>query len=337
MSVQDVSVISSAQFEAMIALAAQDIPAAQPAPVDPPLPQPIEAAPDPVLEPDPVVEPDAVPAPNNVPGPASVAPEPPAPQLPAPEPDTAVLVPETAPEAVPEQADRVAPVPVARPDLNTRPGEVAQDAIAPSPDAAIVQEPREETAPEAASDRLVSEADTPAAAPIRSARPPSRPNAPAPDPEDISPEPTQTAETSPSEPPEPGPTKDDLADAIAGAVANAQTSTGAIQGPPLTGGELDGLRVSVSQCWNTGTLSTQAQDTKVTVFVAMNRDGTPKGDSIRMIGFVGGNDQAARRVYETARRAILRCGARGFPLPVEKFDQWQEIEMTFNPEGMFWR
>jgi len=42
-------------------------------------------------------------------------------------------------------------------------------------------------------------------------------------------------------------------------------------------------------------------------------------------------------VFETARRAIIRCGADGFPLPVEKYGQWREIEMTFNPEGMFWR
>ena len=37
---------------------------------------------------------------------------------------------------------------------------------------------------------------------------------------------------------------------------------------------------------------------------------------------------------EKARRAILRCQRGGFPLPVEKYAQWQQIEMTFNPEGM---
>ena len=46
------------------------------------------------------------------------------------------------------------------------------------------------------------------------------------------------------------------------------------------------------------------------------------------------SEAAAERVYETARRAILRCGAEGYPLPVEKYEQWREIEMTFNPERM---
>ena len=37
---------------------------------------------------------------------------------------------------------------------------------------------------------------------------------------------------------------------------------------------------------------------------------------------------------EAARRAIIRCGASGYNLPVEKYDQWRDIEMTFNPERM---
>ena len=70
---------------------------------------------------------------------------------------------------------------------------------------------------------------------------------------------------------------------------------------------------------------------------AMNEDGTPRAESIRMVGSDGGGEAAARKVFDTARRAILRCGARGFPLPSEKYDQWRQIEMRFNPEGMFLR
>ena len=94
---------------------------------------------------------------------------------------------------------------------------------------------------------------------------------------------------------------------------------------------------SHSNCWNVGTLSTEAQETKVTVYVAMNRDGTPDLNSMRLMRFEGGNEQAAGKVYRSARSAIARCGREGFPLPVEKYAQWREIEMTFNPEGMFWR
>ena len=34
------------------------------------------------------------------------------------------------------------------------------------------------------------------------------------------------------------------------------------------------------------------------------------------------------------RPSKLHCGASGFDLPPEKYAQWREIEMTFNPERM---
>ena len=41
-----------------------------------------------------------------------------------------------------------------------------------------------------------------------------------------------------------------------------------------------------------------------------------------------------RQAFEAARRAIIRCGSNGYDLPREKYGQWQNIEMTFNPEKM---
>ena len=128
-----------------------------------------------------------------------------------------------------------------------------------------------------------------------------------------------------------------MANAVAEAISGGELEPRAApSGPPLTGGEKEGLRVAVSSCWNVGALSSEAQETKVTVFVEMGRDGKPVGSSIRMLSSTGGSDVAAKRVFDTARRAIIRCGAKGFPLPVEKYDHWREIEMTFNPEGMFY-
>jgi len=60
----------------------------------------------------------------------------------------------------------------------------------------------------------------------------------------------------------------------------------------------------------------------------------PETGSIRMLSSSGGPDSAAKQAYEAARRAIIRCGAKGFNLPAEKYGQWREIEMTFNPERM---
>ena len=44
--------------------------------------------------------------------------------------------------------------------------------------------------------------------------------------------------------------------------------------------------------------------------------------------------KCADAAFGAARRAILLCQKDGFPLPAEKYGQWQEIEMTFNPERM---
>ena len=57
--------------------------------------------------------------------------------------------------------------------------------------------------------------------------------------------------------------------------------------------------------------------TTVTVRVDMNRDGKPDIKTIKMTGYEGGSEAAAKQAFEAARRAIVRCGSDGFPLPAE--------------------
>jgi hypothetical protein len=102
----------------------------------------------------------------------------------------------------------------------------------------------------------------------------------------------------------------------------------------MTAGEKDALRISVQQCWNVGSLSSEALLVTVTVAVTMKPDGIPDLATIRQIGAEGGSGDAVRQAFEAARRAIIRCGSSGFSLPVEKYDSWREIEMIFNPERM---
>ncbi|TFL19149.1 hypothetical protein [Jannaschia formosa] len=90
----------------------------------------------------------------------------------------------------------------------------------------------------------------------------------------------------------------------------------------------------VLRCWNLGSLSAEALRTRVTIFMQMNRDGTPLTNSIRLIRSEGGSSAAASQAFEAGRRAIIRCGSDGFDLPEEKYEQWKEIEMTFDPEQM---
>lgn len=122
-------------------------------------------------------------------------------------------------------------------------------------------------------------------------------------------------------------------DAIADAVADS-TEEAAPQAAALTAGEKDAFRVAVLQCWNVGSLGEQARKVRVAVSVAMRRDGKPDVGSIRMLDYQGGTEAAARQVFQAARRAIIRCGATGYDLPIAKYERWREIEMMFNPEGM---
>lgn len=59
----------------------------------------------------------------------------------------------------------------------------------------------------------------------------------------------------------------------------------------------------------------------------MLADGKLDTASIRQVSALGGSGDAVRQAYEAARRAIIRCGARGFDLPANKVDQGREIVM----------
>jgi hypothetical protein len=248
---------------------------------------------------------------------AEVGDEPPF--LQPPQDDVAVLVPEIAEESRPEAAPRVAPETIAQPDPDVQIDDVDQQATSEDSSSEQVEDAQQETAREAAAERIVTEADD--AAPARSLRPKARPS--------NRPEPQQ------AEAPESQPEDRSVEDAIAAALGGTDESSDRTpSGPPLTAGEKDALRVAVQQCWNVGSLSTDALNTTVVVAVSLSEDGRPNIASINMLSASGGSGAAASQAFEAARRAIIRCGANGFPLPVEKYDQWRDIEITFNPENM---
>ncbi|MEL7025855.1 MAG: hypothetical protein AAGO57_01315 [Pseudomonadota bacterium] len=333
-TISDVQIISEADFAALVLQNPTPPVAEDPVAPPPPAPETAPAAPaaDSPLPQITEAEPPEAETPESTPEVTIPAPTPEAEVE-----DTAPVVnaPEPLPdgprfEAPPQRAPRVAPTPApAPPDT----AEIAPDAspeIAPAPDALPedVAEETPEAAPEEAAPELATEADeaTETLALATSPRPRPRPARPAPAPE-TQPEPSETAAA--EEPQQAAPSTDD---AVAAALADDTASID--PGPPLTGTERDNLRVAVRDCWNVGSLSTEAKNTVVTVYVTLDRDGRPDTGSIRMIGFRDGSESAANQAFQAARRAIIRCGARGFPLPVEKYGQWREIEMTFNLDGV---
>ncbi|GGO58772.1 cell envelope integrity/translocation protein TolA [Roseovarius pacificus] len=274
-------------------------------------------------------EPDSAPDVTDVapPAEAEVSDDPPV--LDPPQDDVAALIPEIAPRPQPRPAPRVAPEPVAPPEPDVQVDEVERQETAPDENAETVQEDTEASAPEEATTEIVTEAeenDVASAAPARSVRPRTRPARPEPEPEQ-----EQETQTAARPQTDESAVNDALAEAMGQAGGEGQ---GAPQGPPLTAGEKDALRVAVQNCWNVGSLSSEALRTTVVVGVTMSEDARPVTSSIRMIDAMGGGGAAAKQAYEAARRAIIRCGAGGFDLPVEKYDHWRDIEMTFNPEKM---
>lgn len=357
MEVAEVSLLSAAEFDAMMASA----------------PQPVEEAQEPPAAEEPVVTPPEPVQPEETPPPAEETP-PPQPEEPLPEdlPEEAVPQPIETPDPVAPIAELEQPIPVPPSDVKPRPRPVDRVAAVPvesedAPEAAdqvveevtdtpteeteVVEEEQEAAAPEEATTQIVTEAveteeDAPQLAMTSSLRPRSRPAEPAPEEpveEEVAAETTEEPAEEPAEDPA---TEDAVAAALAEALAEesveepaAATSETASQsdlpvGPPMTAGEKDALKVAVQSCWNLGALSMEALRTTVTVGFSVAQNGVPDAGSITMVESNGESDTATRQAFEAARRAIIRCGGNGFPLPPEKYEQWKDIEIVFDPNGM---
>lgn len=101
--------------------------------------------------------------------------------------------------------------------------------------------------------------------------------------------------------------------------------------PPLSSGERYGFAQAIIPCWNIGALSTEASRTAVVVEVQMNPDSTPVASSIRLQSYEGGSEAAGRQAFEAAKRAIIRCGSRGFDLPNNKLAADGTMVIRFDP------
>jgi len=336
--VTDVSFISEAEFEAAQAAApaeaprAEDAPAEEPAATPPPAPEPV-----PEPEPEPVVE-----APSDV-APEVAALEPPeAPEAPE-SPDRVVpkivtLAPPTAatpPRARP--APRVAPEPTPPPPEEVRPAELPKPVAAPTPEPEVAKvEEAPAAPPEAAPEAEVEPAPPATLALETSSRPMARPKQVRRDTtsetvlaalkaevaKEVGRRATPAAVT-PATPPTPPSVTEPTASAPA---------TSLPVGPPLSNSEKDGLKMAVSRCWNVPAGVRDAQDLKVTLAAELGADGAVINASIRMIEPRNPPDARFQQAFEAGRRALIRCSP--YDLPRDKFAQWRNIEVVFNPEGM---
>ncbi|KJZ18276.1 hypothetical protein [Loktanella sp. S4079] len=339
----DVSVISGEEFAQLTAARTPDPGNAEPtAPVQPaiddaPPPPPAEVQPaEPAPPPDPVDPPveELPPPPPPAPLVTEATDEPPiAPELPAAAPASPNVDLNEPP--APSQTDRIASTPTAPPPPDAQIDEVVREEVAPdeTAPAEVVTEEVTPTAPEETALEIALEDERPSGLVESALRPvarPSRPTAPAVEPE----APTQTTET-PVEAPTP-PASDASDDAVAAALAaalaaEAPSAPAVAAGPPLSGAERDSLRVAVNRCWNVDPGSVASRVT-VDVGFELDRNGKVVGQP-RLVS-AQGDQSATNTAFEAARRAILRCQSDGYQMPANKYDQWKDVVITFDPSGM---
>lgn len=335
--VMDVSIVSEAEFEALFPDSAPEAvaeaPSALAAPVaDTSVPEVTPEVPVATATP----EPAPAPPEQDAPPPSIPEPQPPVAEVddtlptlitpPAPPPGQADLPVTDTP--APPQADRIAsditlPPP---PDADVAP-EVQQQSTPEADVPEVVQEEQEAAAPEETTTEIVTEAEEPSGAVTTSLRPPSRPERAAPVVEDVPATPGQVS-TADSD----SVVDDAVAEALAAEIAGAASEDVPL-GPPMTSGERDGFRLAVQDCW---VVDPGSQAARVTVVVAfsLTPEGRVEGNVVEMIENSGGDAAAVNAAFEAARRAVLRCQSSGYDLPPEKYGQWQNVELVFDPSGM---
>jgi hypothetical protein len=85
-----------------------------------------------------------------------------------------------------------------------------------------------------------------------------------------------------------------------------------------------------TECWNVGSLSTEALHTSITVTFNLS-DARVDSGSIKPKTPIA--TTAQKEAYEAARRAIIRCGARGVPTLSAGYADGL-VEMTFDAQAM---
>jgi len=105
-------------------------------------------------------------------------------------------------------------------------------------------------------------------------------------------------------------------------------------GASLTISEIDLVRQQIARCWNLPAGAKDAHEMIVDLSVLMNPDGTVSSAKIEnqaQMAF----DPFFRAMAESALRAVLNPACSPLKLPPEKYENWKEMSLQFNPKEMF--
>lgn len=98
--------------------------------------------------------------------------------------------------------------------------------------------------------------------------------------------------------------------------------------------EIDLVRQQIRECWNLPAGAKEAENLSIEIKMAMNPDGT-----VRQARILDQNrlqsDPFFRAAAESALRAVLNPHCNPLKLPPEKYQQWQNMILIFDPRDMF--
>jgi hypothetical protein len=101
---------------------------------------------------------------------------------------------------------------------------------------------------------------------------------------------------------------------------------------PMTMSEIDAIRYQIQQCWSVPAGARDAENLVVKIKIFLNTDGS-LSKAPEVVGSNRSGDPFYRTAAESARRAVLKCQPLK-NLPAEKYSNWREITLTFNPREM---
>ncbi len=115
-----------------------------------------------------------------------------------------------------------------------------------------------------------------------------------------------------------------------------KTQIASIIGTRLTVSEKDALRRQIEKCWNVPIGARNPEELVVEIKIRVNRDRTVRDAQI-VDTTRASADTFFRTMAESARRAVVNPRCSPLKLPPDKYDEWKEITMTFDPSKMVGR
>ncbi len=103
-------------------------------------------------------------------------------------------------------------------------------------------------------------------------------------------------------------------------------------GPSLTISEIDLVRQQIARCWALPAGAKDAHEMVIDIRVLMSPDGTVNNAQIENQAQMATNP-FFRAMAESALRAVTRCSP--LKMPPEKYENWKEMSLQFNPKDMF--